>query len=63
MVDVAATREQFRARGLTIPGWARAKGLDPSKMPTRFYHGGKFTAAEEAALREDGLLVEKKDAE
>ncbi len=58
MINVAATRENFRTKGLTIPGWARAKGLDPAKLPTRFHNGAKFTAAEVAALKADGLLVE-----
>lgn len=61
MIDVEATRDRLRSKGLTIPGWARSHGLDPAKLPSRF-HGNrktKFTQAELDALRSDGLLVEK----
>lgn len=58
MIDVKATREALRSKGLTVTGYARSKGWDTIKFTTRFYNGVRFTPEEEKTLREDNLLVE-----
>ena len=62
MIDVNRTRERFADTGRNISLWARVKGLDPERMRAVLRGAVAIRGDEEAALREDGLMVEADEA-
>lgn len=61
-VDIAATKERIKAKGFTLPGYARANGIDPAKFPAYFFQRVSMPEDVQKILKADNLLVEVADA-
>lgn len=58
IIDVAATKKALKGKGLTMPGYARAHGIDPVKFPNYLNGFVKMPVEVAEQLRADSILVE-----
>ena len=59
MIDLDATKQRFKDSGRSYTGWGRSKGFDLASFATKMNGKVKFSEAEIAAMKADGLYVEK----